>query len=119
MYSVPAAVEVGLEPEVVMGAEQPLELPRRLQQVQPAPHRRLRELHVAPLLGQALLLVAADNRHQRLLDRVLELVQRLLTENRELIRQRIATESPWWVPGAPRNTPPVPPDPSRHPFHRR
>lgn len=59
-----------------------------------------RKVHVAPLLGQALLLVAADNRHQRLLDRVLELVQRLLTENRELIRQRIATESPWWVPTA-------------------
>ena len=61
---------------------------------------RGRNVHVAPLIGQALLLVAADNRHQRLLDRVLELVQRLLTENRAMIRDRIATESPWWVPTA-------------------
>ena len=61
---------------------------------------RGRKVQVAPLIGQALLLIAADNRHQRLLDRVLELVQRLLTENRELIRERIATESPWWVPTA-------------------
>ena len=61
---------------------------------------RGRKVQVAPLIGQALLLVAADNRHQRLLDRVLELVQRLLTENREMIRERIANESPWWVPTA-------------------
>jgi uncharacterized membrane-anchored protein YjiN (DUF445 family) len=61
---------------------------------------RGRRVKVAPLIGQALLLVAAENRHQRLLDRVLELVQRLLHENREMIRERIATESPWWVPTA-------------------
>lgn len=61
---------------------------------------RGRKLQVAPLIGQALLLVAADNRHQRLLDRVIELVNRLLIENRDSIRERIAAESPWWVPTA-------------------
>jgi len=61
---------------------------------------RGRKLKVAPLLEQGLLLVAAENRHQRLLDRVIELVNRLLVENRESIRHRIAEESPWWVPTA-------------------
>jgi uncharacterized membrane-anchored protein YjiN (DUF445 family) len=61
---------------------------------------RGRRMHVAPILGDVLSLIAADGRHQALLDRVLILVDRFVDENRELIRTRIATESPWWVPTA-------------------
>ena len=55
---------------------------------------------VAPILGDVLSLVAADGRHQALLDQVLRLVDRFVEDNKDLIRERIATESPWWVPTA-------------------
>jgi uncharacterized membrane-anchored protein YjiN (DUF445 family) len=42
--------------------------------------------------------VAADGRHQVLLDRALELVAGLVHQNREAIRDRVGTETPWWVP---------------------
>ena len=61
---------------------------------------RGRRTKVAPILGDVLSLVAADGRHQVLLDQVLRLVDRFVEENKELIRERIATESPWWVPTA-------------------
>jgi len=61
---------------------------------------RGRKTQVAPILGEVLSLIAADGRHQLLLDQVLKLVDRFVDENKELIRERIATESPWWVPTA-------------------
>ena len=61
---------------------------------------RGRRTQVAPILGDVLSLVAADGRHQVLLDQVLRLVDRFVEENKDLIRERIATESPWWVPTA-------------------
>jgi uncharacterized membrane-anchored protein YjiN (DUF445 family) len=61
---------------------------------------RGRKTQVAPILGDVLSLVAADGRHQALLDQVLRLVDRFVEENKDLIRDRIATESPWWVPTA-------------------
>ncbi|MHB1071599.1 MAG: DUF445 domain-containing protein [Gemmatimonadaceae bacterium] len=57
-------------------------------------------LRVAPILGDVLQLVVADQKHQVLLDRALELVDRFVAANREIIRERIAQETPWWVPTA-------------------
>ena len=37
---------------------------------------------------------------QRMLDKLVRLVSRIVDENKEIIRERIARESPWWVPGA-------------------
>jgi uncharacterized membrane-anchored protein YjiN (DUF445 family) len=59
---------------------------------------RGRETQVAPILGEVLSYVAADGRHQLLLDRALELVAGLVHQNRDAIRERVGTETPWWVP---------------------
>jgi uncharacterized membrane-anchored protein YjiN (DUF445 family) len=61
---------------------------------------RARKVQVAPLLGRVLGLLTADNRHQELLDEVLRLAARFVSQNEEMIRDRIAAEAPWWIPGA-------------------
>ena len=61
---------------------------------------RVRKTQVAPVLGNVLSLLTADNRHQELLDEALHLVSDAVERNEELIRQRIREESPWWVPEA-------------------
>jgi len=62
--------------------------------------QRVRQTPVAPLLGRFLALLTAENRHQALLDQVIKLTARGLSENQDLIRQRVDKETPWWVPGA-------------------
>jgi uncharacterized membrane-anchored protein YjiN (DUF445 family) len=59
---------------------------------------RGRETQVAPILSEVLSYVASDGRHQVLLDRALELIAGLVHQNREAIRERVGTETPWWVP---------------------
>ena len=59
---------------------------------------QLRKAQVAPLLGDLLTLATTDDRHQEMLDRLVSLVSRVVADNKELIRVRIAEESPWWVP---------------------
>ncbi len=61
---------------------------------------RVRRTKVAPILGNTLALVTAGDRHQRLLDEVVRLLATAVNENEDLIRDRIAAESPWWVPDA-------------------
>jgi len=60
---------------------------------------RVQATRVAPLLSKLLALVTAGNRHQELLDEAIKLVARGVAENRGFIREKIAEESPWWVPG--------------------
>ena len=59
---------------------------------------RIRRTRVAPLIGNGLALVTAGHRHQRLLDEALRMIAGAVTENEDLIRDRIRAESPWWVP---------------------
>ena len=59
---------------------------------------QLRKAHVAPLIGDLLTMATTDDRHQEMLDRLVALVSRVVHDNKELIRVRIAEESPWWVP---------------------
>ena len=61
---------------------------------------RIRATPVSPLLGRFLALLTADNRHQALLDQVIRLTAKGLSENQDLIRERVDKETPWWVPGA-------------------
>ncbi len=61
---------------------------------------RIRSTTVAPLLGRLLSLLTAEDRHQVLLDDAIRLTARALTENQDLIRERVEKESPWWIPGA-------------------
>jgi uncharacterized membrane-anchored protein YjiN (DUF445 family) len=53
---------------------------------------------IAPVLADGLTLLTLNDRHQQLLDRVVQGLWRFVTENDDLIRQRIREESPWWVP---------------------
>ena len=61
---------------------------------------RIRSTRVAPVVGNALSLITASNRHQELLDEALKLLDRVVEQNDELIRERIRKETPWWLPGA-------------------
>jgi len=61
---------------------------------------RVRTTQVAPLLGKALSVLTAGNRHQALLDDAIRLLARGISENQDLIRERVEQESPWWIPGA-------------------
>jgi uncharacterized membrane-anchored protein YjiN (DUF445 family) len=61
---------------------------------------RVRKTQVAPLMGNVLSLVTADNRHQELLDSAIRLFERLFDENREALRAKISRETPWWMPTA-------------------
>jgi uncharacterized membrane-anchored protein YjiN (DUF445 family) len=61
---------------------------------------RVQKTQVAPLLGRALSLLTAGNRHQALLDDAIRLLAKGISENQDLIRERVEKESPWWVPGA-------------------
>ncbi|HVG45954.1 MAG TPA: DUF445 domain-containing protein [Longimicrobium sp.] len=60
--------------------------------------KRARDTQVAPVVGRVLSLMTHGDRHQELLDSALKLVDRLVEENREGLRQRIRDELPWWVP---------------------
>ncbi|MEP6618831.1 MAG: DUF445 domain-containing protein [bacterium] len=61
---------------------------------------QLRKAQIAPILGDLLALATTDDRHHEMLDRLVKLLSRIVDENKEIIRERIARESPWWVPGA-------------------
>ncbi|MDP1859808.1 MAG: DUF445 domain-containing protein [Gemmatimonadaceae bacterium] len=61
---------------------------------------RIRKTQVAPLVGRLLSLLTADNRHQALLDDAIRLLAKGISENSDLIRERVEKESPWWIPGA-------------------
>lgn len=65
-----------------------------------AVERRLHALRVAPLLGRLLALVTTDDRHQEILNEAVRLIARGVAEHRWLIREKIAAESPWWIPEA-------------------
>jgi len=60
---------------------------------------QLRAVRAAPALGQTLQLVLAGNRHQELLNEAVRLAAQAVHDNRELIREQVRSESPWWVPG--------------------
>jgi len=60
---------------------------------------QLRATRVAPALGKTLSLVLAGNRHQELLNEAVRLAAQSVHDNRELIREQVKAESPWWVPG--------------------
>jgi uncharacterized membrane-anchored protein YjiN (DUF445 family) len=61
---------------------------------------RLQATPLAPLLGSVLAVVAADERHQALLDDALGLVADAIDANRATLRDVVRDQSPWWIPGA-------------------
>lgn len=61
---------------------------------------RIRQTRVAPIAGKLLSVVTEDNRHQELLNEAIVLIARTVEQNRDLIREKVHRESPWWVPMA-------------------
>jgi uncharacterized membrane-anchored protein YjiN (DUF445 family) len=59
---------------------------------------RLEETEATPLLANALSLVLSGQRRQELLDGTLGLLERVLEENKDELRDRIEREIPWWIP---------------------
>ena len=60
---------------------------------------RLRATRVAPALGKTLALVLAGDRERGLFNEALRLTSEAVDRNREVIRQKVRAESPWWLPG--------------------
>jgi len=59
---------------------------------------RVRTFRVAPALGKTLALALGDNRQEELLNATVKLAAEAVRNNRELIRERVKQETPWWVP---------------------
>jgi len=59
---------------------------------------QLRRLPVAPIAAKVLDVAVEGNQHQQLLTEALRAMMRFLADNRAVFRQRLATESPEWVP---------------------
>jgi uncharacterized membrane-anchored protein YjiN (DUF445 family) len=60
--------------------------------------RRIRATPVAPLMGRAIDVAVENGHHQRLLDATMSGLKNFLDDNRYTFRERLQTESPWWVP---------------------
>ena len=67
--------------------------------VQQVVSARLQATRVAPALGKTLALVLSDDRHQGLLDEAVRFAAQAVHDNRDVIRDKVRAESPWWVPG--------------------
>lgn len=61
-------------------------------------HMTLREIEITPFIGRILDLLTEGNRHQELIDIGVRVARRQLRENRAIIRYKIESESPWWLP---------------------
>ena len=61
---------------------------------------RIRKTRIAPVAGRLLSVVTEGDRHQELLNEAIVLIARSVEQNRDLIRDRVQRESPWWVPTA-------------------
>ena len=60
--------------------------------------QRVREVPAAPLMARVVEAAMSGRHHQALLDTTLNGLSGLLEENRWLLRQKLAEQSPWWVP---------------------
>lgn len=59
---------------------------------------RIRAVRVAPIVARLMEVLTEGDRHQELLDDFIRAAARTVDENREIIRERIEKESPWWLP---------------------
>ena len=61
--------------------------------------RQLANVNLAPLLGSTLDWLVRGQRHQQILTQILRYTIVVLNDNRDVIRDKVQHESPWWVPG--------------------
>jgi uncharacterized membrane-anchored protein YjiN (DUF445 family) len=60
--------------------------------------QRVRDVPAAPLMARVVEAAMSGRHHQALLDTTLNGLSGLLEENRWLLRQKLAEQSPWWLP---------------------
>lgn len=60
--------------------------------------KRIAKIDAGPLAANALELAIEGGHHHSVFDAGLVSIQQAIAENRPLLRSRMATESPWWVP---------------------
>jgi uncharacterized membrane-anchored protein YjiN (DUF445 family) len=61
---------------------------------------RVRAFRVAPVLARLMEVLTEGDRHQDLFEDFIRGAARTVDQNREMIRERIEKESPWWLPEA-------------------
>lgn len=61
-------------------------------------HLTLHQIKVTPLIGGVLDLLTQSDHHQELMDALTRAARRQLELNKDSIRERIKTRSPWWMP---------------------
>jgi len=61
--------------------------------------KQLVNVSLAPLLGSTLDWLVRGQRHQQILTQLLRYAIVLVHDNRDAIRAKVQTESPWWLPG--------------------
>ena len=59
---------------------------------------KVRTVELTPVLGRALEVALAGGHEQPALDGVLMAIDRAMQDNEDLLKRRIYSESPWWVP---------------------
>jgi uncharacterized membrane-anchored protein YjiN (DUF445 family) len=60
--------------------------------------RRVRTTTVAPLIGRAIDIAVEGGHQQQVFDAALRSLQTFLDDNRDVLREKLERESPWWVP---------------------
>lgn len=58
----------------------------------------MREIRITPLVGRSLDLLTTGDHHQELMDALTRVARRQLEQNKDKIREKIKTRSPWWLP---------------------
>jgi uncharacterized membrane-anchored protein YjiN (DUF445 family) len=61
--------------------------------------KQLADVNLAPMLGSALEWLIRGQRHQEILTQILRYAIVVLHDNRDVIREKVQQESPWWLPG--------------------
>jgi len=61
-------------------------------------NRRIDQFEPAPVAARAIEFAIEGGHHHAVLDAGLEGLRNVLSDNRTLMRKRLASESPWWVP---------------------
>jgi uncharacterized membrane-anchored protein YjiN (DUF445 family) len=58
----------------------------------------MRQVQITPLVGRSLDLLTTGDHHQELMNALTAVARRQLEQNKNRIRERIKTRSPWWLP---------------------
>lgn len=61
--------------------------------------RRLNQIHLSPVIGQALERITRDGRHEPVVDAALDGLSHYIATHGSELHRRLGNQSPWWIPG--------------------